>query len=269
MNLIIYPFASVSKNFGLLMQLTRRAVELRHKGSWLGRLWIVAHPLLLLAIYTVVFSVIYNGSYGVIESETPAQYALGIFLGLTFLHLFTDSLSGAVTGITGNPNYVKKVVFPLETIPVSIVLSSLYNFMVSLMLCLLGILLLTDGIALSILWLPVVAAPMVLLSTGIACAAAALGVFYRDIAALIQVISLSLLWMSGIFYSARSIPEGFWQYVKYNPVLLTVEMARDSALWNLPPNLQWLAYTYGVSIVVFYLGFWLFRSLRGTFADIV
>lgn len=269
MNLLKYPISTIIQNYELLRQLTVREIELRHKGSWLGKIWIIAHPLLLLSVYTLVFSVIYDGSYGVIESETPSQYALGIFLGITFLHLFNDSLGGAVTAITGNPNYVKKVVFPLETLPISLVFTNIYNFSASLILCILGISILTDGPSITILWLPLIVVPSIIFAIGVACAVSAIGVFYRDINPVIQVITLCMLWLSGVFYSARSVPENFWHFIKYNPVLLTIEMARDVCLWDLSPNPVWLAYSYGISIVTFYIGFWIFKSLRSAFADVI
>ncbi len=269
MRLLTTPFLTIHKNRTLLLMLSRRNLAARHKGSWLGRTWLIFQPLLLLAVYTFVFSQIYNGRFGVIESETGAQYALGIFFGLIMLHFFNDSLAGSVSCIVGNQNYVKKVVFPLEILPVSLTLENLYTFGISMFLAMVGVLLFVGELSFSILWLPVLIIPCVLFTMGVAWTVSAFGVFYRDIAPMVQIFSICMLWMSGVFYSSRDIPEAAWKFLKFNPILLNIELCRDVVLWHLQPNLVWIFYIYLSSILIFFFGFWVFRSLKLAFADVL
>ncbi|TVR52196.1 MAG: ABC transporter permease [Puniceicoccaceae bacterium] len=269
LHLLRSPFSCLLSHRDLLTQLTVRNLDARHRGSWLGRLWLVFQPLLLLAVYTFVFSVIFDGGYGVVEDETAAQYALGIFLGILVLGLFNDSLGFSVTAVTGNPNFVKKVVFPLEVLPPAIVLMNLYTFGISFLLALVGVWVFGGGVPLTALWVPVLLLPMVFLGAGVAWGVAALGVFYRDLSPVIQVVTLCMLWLSAVFYSARAIPEAAWQIVRFNPVLLTIESVRDVVLWKQHPEPVWVLYCFGISALLFYSGFFIFRKLRDTFADVL
>jgi len=269
MKFISLPFSSIVRHWDLLNQLTTREVQARHRGSWLGRFWLVFQPLLLLAVYTFVFSTIFDGGYGVIDTETSTQYALGIFYGIAVLHLFNDSLGPSVSCIASQPNYVKKVVFPLEIIPVSLVFGNLYNFAISLSLALGGTIFLGGGLGITALWLPIIVFPIIFLGIGVTWSASAIGVFYRDINPVVQVGTLCMLWISAVFYSARDIPPAAWEFIRFNPVLLTIESVRDVVLWRLQPNLEWLLYCYLSSFAVFFIGFWIFRSLRGAFADVI
>lgn len=269
MKALTLPFSIILKNYDLLAQLTKRDIDSQNRGSWLGRLWLVFQPLLLLSVYTLVFSTIYEGKFGVVESETPIEYALGIFLGIAILGVFNGTLSTSAMCIVANRNYVKKVVFPLEIIPVTLVLSCLYSFAISLVLILLGALFLTEALSLQSLWLPIVLLPCMLFAMGIAWTASAIGTFYRDITPIINVITISMLWCSAVFYSARDIPPAIWTFARFNPVMLTIESSRDVLLWRLSPNLTWLVYTYAISLATFFIGFWIFKSLRNLFADVV
>lgn len=269
MKLLTLPFSIIVKNYDLLAQLTRREIDAQNRGSWLGKLWLVLQPLLLLSVYTLVFSTIYEGRYGVVESETPIEYALGIFLGIALLAVFNGTFYTSAMCINSNRNYVKKVVFPLEILPITVVLSSLYTFTISLVLIFLGTILFTDAISLNALWLPVVILPVIIFAMGIAWTASAIGVFYRDVGPIINVATTCMLWCSAVFYSARDIPPSIWAFARFNPIMLTIESSRDVLLWQLAPNMTWLMYSYTISFVTFFFGFWIFRSLRNLFADVV
>ena len=154
----LLPFAAdLWTHRELLWQFTLRNVELRHKGSHLGLIWSFLSPLLMLALYVLVFGYIFGGSFGVIPGETRVDYALGIFIGLTIFHLLAETLALAPSLIVGNPNFVKKVVFPLEILPAANVGAALIHLLISLGLVLLS--LLCCGHAMS--WLThVVSAPL-------------------------------------------------------------------------------------------------------------
>ncbi|MEK9986338.1 MAG: ABC transporter permease, partial [Opitutae bacterium] len=199
----------------LLWQFTKRNIQTGFRGSLLGVFWVVLSPLLMLALYTFVFGVVFGGSFEQLNTEghlvrkDGASYALGIFLGLSVMSLISGTLSSSATLIVSNPNFVKKVVFPLEVLPVAQVGNLAFNFSISLGLCLIGAILVGDGFCMAWIWLPLIILPSVFISLGIGWLLASLGVFFRDIAQLTQFLGMVLLYASGVFYSVRKIPETY------------------------------------------------------------
>jgi lipopolysaccharide transport system permease protein len=263
------PFiADLWQHRELLWQFTVRNVELRHRGSHLGLVWSLLNPLLMLGLYVLVFGYIFGGSFGIIPHETRVDYALGIFLGLTLFHFFAEVLTLAPTLIVANPNFVKKVVFPLEVLPASSVSGAVFHLLISLGLALLSLILFGDGLPVSTLWLPVIIAPLVLLALGTSWLFSALGVFFRDIGQVMQFLSMALLWASGVFFSAQKYPAA-WEYLRFNPLLLAIDLARDAALWARPLNFSHLAYLYVCGILACLLGHLAFRRMKPAFADVL
>lgn len=253
----------------LLWQFTLRNVELRHKGSHLGLIWSFLSPLLILGLYVLVFGYIFGGSFGVLPNETRVDFGLGVFLGLTVFHFVAETLGVSPGVIVGNPNFVKKVVFPLEILPAANVGAALFHLGISLILVLLGIMLLGPGLSLSALWLPAILLPLVLFCLGVAWLFSALGVFFRDIGQAVQFLTMALMFSSAVFYSAQKIPPPVWIYMRFNPVLLAIELARDTALWQRPLNTHHLAYLYAASIATCYVGHAAFRKMKPAFADVL
>ncbi|WP_438479464.1 ABC transporter permease [Oleiharenicola lentus] len=252
----------------LLWQFTLRNVELRHKGSHLGLVWSFLNPLLMLGLYVMVFGYIFDGKFGVTANETRVDYALGIFLGLTLFHFISEVLGTSPALIVGNPNFVKKVVFPLEILPAAAVATAFFHMLISL--CLAVICLLLFGIPLTpeFLWLPVIIVPVVLLALGMAWFFSALGVFIRDIGQMVQFVSMVLMWASGVFYSAQKHPEA-WIYLRFNPLLLAIDLIRDAVLWARPINFNHLGYVYLFSIGVCLIGHIAFKRMKPAFADVL
>lgn len=252
----------------LLWQFTLRNVEVRHKGSHLGLIWSFLNPLLMLGLYVMVFGYIFGGKFGVLPNETHVDYALGIFLGLTLFHFFAEVMAVAPTLIVGNPNFVKKVVFPLEILPAANVGGALFHLLISLGLALLSLLFFGRGLPLSTLWLPVIIAPLILMSLGTSWMLAALGVFFRDITQVMQFLSMVLMWTSAVFFTAQRYPLA-WPYLRLNPLLLAIDLTRDAALWARPLNINHLVYLYLTSVVGCYLGYIAFRRMKPAFADVL
>ncbi|OHE80768.1 MAG: hypothetical protein A3G75_13600, partial [Verrucomicrobia bacterium RIFCSPLOWO2_12_FULL_64_8] len=207
----------------LLWQFTLRNVELRHKGSHLGLIWSFLNPLLMLALYVFVFGYIFGGSFGARPTETRLEYALGIFVGLTLFHVIAEVLGMAPTIVVSQPNFVKKVVFPLEVLPAAAVGAAVFHMLISFGLVLLGVVAVGPGLGLGALWLPVVIAPVVLAALGLAWFLSALGVFFRDVGQVMPFVTMALMFASAIFYPASSIPVGAWHLLRFNPLLLVVE----------------------------------------------
>src|ERR1035437_240547 len=152
----------------LLWQFTLRNVELRHKGSHLGLIWSFLSPLLMLGLYVLVFGYIFGGSFGVQPGETRVDYALGVFLGLAIFNLLAETLGLSPSLIVGNPNFVKKVVFPLEILPAANVGAALFHMSISLCLVLISLFVFGHGAGWGVLWLPVIIIPLIFLCLGIA-----------------------------------------------------------------------------------------------------
>ncbi len=268
--------SSLPTNFArkrdLWWQFTVRAVELRHRGSYLGMVWAVLNPLLMLGLYMFVFGVIFPNKFGVLPNETKLDFALALFLGLILYHAIAETLGVAPTLIVSNPNLVKKVVFPLDVLPLSQIGASWFHLLVSLMLLIVGSLVVGRSLAFTgFLWLPVILLPHLLLTTGLCLLLAALGVFFRDINQMVPFVSNIIMWASAVIYPTsriRAYP-AVWDVLKWNPFLQTVQLARSALLWHQPVNLRYLGYTYAAGAVVFFAGGWFFKKTQSAFADVI
>lgn len=252
----------------LIWQFTHRNIELRHRGSRLGAFWALLNPLSMLALYYFVFGRLYGTKFGHIVGETEFDFALAQFLGLSLFHAFTEMLSLSPNIITSNPNFVKKVVFPLEVLPVAQLGSAAFHLGVSLGLVLLGSAFGTTGLAWSVLWLPVLVAPLLLFSAGVGWLLAALGVFLRDVGQITAFAATALLFASAVMYPPSLIPEGF-EWLRFNPLLQIVDLARTTVLSHDVPSWKRIVYVYAVSAGVFALGASFFSALRRSFAEVI
>jgi lipopolysaccharide transport system permease protein len=252
----------------LIWQFTLRNVELRHKGSHLGLVWSFLSPLLLLGLYVFVFGYIFDGSFDR-PGETRVEYALGIFLGLSLFHFLGETIGQSPGLITSNPNFVKKVVFPLQVLPAAAVGASLIHLGISLVLILAGIAFFGPGLTAGVLWLPVILLPLALFGLGIAWFVSALGVFLRDIAQITQFVGMALMFASAVFYPTSKIPEAAWQILRFNPLLLAVELSRDAVLWHEALNFRQLGYLYAAGLLCAWAGLAVFRKLKPAFADVL
>lgn len=254
----------------LWWQFSVRAIELRHRGSYLGMIWVVLNPLLMLTLYAVVFGVIFGGGFGVLKDETRTDYVLALFLGLILYQLLAETLNVAPTVIVTNPNFVKKVVFPLDLLPLAQLSAGWFHLAVSLTLLLIGTCF-GHGLSAGVLWLPVILLPLLLLSVGLGWMLAALGVFFRDLTQIMPFVAQIVLYSSAIVYPQQRIFSHpfLWAILRWNPLLHTVQLARDAVLWKSPLNFTHLGYTYVCGIVCFLLGRWIFSKLQPAFADVV
>lgn len=261
---------AIARKRDLWWQFAVRAVEARYRGSYLGILWSVLNPVLMLGIYYVVFGVIFSGHFRNPSVETRADFAMAMFLGLTLYMLVADTLGTGPLLIVGNPNLVKKVVFPLEILPLATAGGLWFNLAIGLILALGGSAIFGSGLSVSgLLWLPVILFPLLMLCAGLAWLFAALGVFFRDLAQAMPFIAQVVLYSSAVFYPTSRIPPNVWAFLKWNPFLETVVLARDVVLWGMPVSFPRLGYTYAAGVAVLLLGRWVFGKLRHAFADVL
>jgi lipopolysaccharide transport system permease protein len=255
----------------LWWQFTLRAIEMRHRGSYLGFVWAVLTPLCTAALYVLVFGYIFNGRFGVLPGETGKDYAIGVFLGLLLFHLVAETLAAAPTIVLSQPNLVKKVVFPVEILPVAQLGAFWFHAMVSLALVALAAATIGHGLSLGgLLWLPIILLPLLCLTVGLGWFLAAAGVYFRDITQIMPLLSQVLLWSSAVFFTPARIAEKSalgWAILKWNPLLHTIDLARSALLWDQPVALDRLAYTWACGLAALALGYTVFRASKRTFAE--
>lgn len=254
----------------LIRQLTGREVALRYKGSFLGVGWSFVQPVMMLAVYTFVFSVVFKARWGIAQADGGSGgFALALFIGLITYGIFAEIATSAPHLVLQNTNYVKKVVFPLEILPVVRTLSILINSLFSLVILLGGLLLLRHGVAWTFLLLPLVWLPLVLFSLGCGYFLASLGVFIRDVGTFVGVLTTMLFFLTPIFYPIEAVPERFRIFIGVNPLAVFVENARKVAVWGMLPD--WKAYVAATvfATVFFLIGFVWFMKSKRAFADVL
>lgn len=266
------PLRSLVRHRGLLWQFTARNVEIRHRGSVLGVAWAVLNPLLVLALYVFVFGYIFGGSFGVRPDETKWEFGLGVFVGLAIFHLISEAIATAPGIIVSNQNFVKKVVFPLEVLPAAAVGASTIHMAITFGLVIIGVLLGGGHLSITLLLLPLVVLPMIGLALGLTWFLAALGVFFRDIGQIVGALTSALLFASAIFYPAAQIQSqapAAWAFLRFNPLIHAVEMARGVILWGQYPPVKELVLLNMVGAAAALIGLLVFARLKGAFADVV
>ena len=244
-----------------------REVAGRYRGSFLGLLWSFITPMLMLAVYTFVFSVVFNARWGG-GGESRYQFAMVLFAGLIIFNIFAECVAKAPGLVVGNANYVKKVVFPLEILPWVNLGSALFHAGVSL-LVLLAALAVVDGIPWTVLLLPLVLLPFVLLVMGLSWFLASIGVFVRDVGQFIGTVVTVLLFMSPIFYPISALPGSVARFLFLNPLTFIIEQSRELIIWGRLPNWSGLGLYLLFAAVVAWLGFAWFQKSRKGFADVL
>jgi lipopolysaccharide transport system permease protein len=261
---------SIWRNRSLIFEMTKREVLGRYRGSVLGLGWSLFHPLVMLAIYTFVFSIVFRARWPDMAGDSGTlDFALALFVGMILHSLFAECVNRAPNLITSNVNYVKKVVFPLEILPWVAMGSALFHGVISFVV-LLAILVLSHGAApLTVLLIPFVILPLLCVTIGVAWFLSALGVYLRDMWQMIGIITSIMLFLSPVFYPASAVPAGFRRLLYMNPLTFIIEQARDVVfIGKLPSVSGLLMYTVG-SLFIAWAGFAWFQKTRKGFADVV
>lgn len=223
----------------------------------------------MLAMYVLVFGFIFRGRFQVGHEESRIEYALVVFLGLAIYHFVAEVIGISPTLITGNPNFVKKVVFPLEILPASSVGAAFVHFIITMALVFAGAVLVGVPVTASVFWLPVILVPLVGIAVGCSLLLSALGVFWRDISQITQFFVLALMFASAVFYPISQIPPTVWIFLRFNPFLHAINEARNVVFWGQQPNGTHIIYLYACGLVAVAIGNIVFQRLRGNFADVL
>lgn len=252
----------------LIWQMTKREVVGRYRGSILGLLWSFFNPILMLIIYTFVFSVVFKARWGV-EGESKFEFALILFAGLIVFNIFAECVNRAPSLIVGNVNYVKKVVFPLEVLPIITLGAALFHGAVSLVVLLIFHLLLTSTLQWTVIFFPLIILPLLLITLGCSWFLASFGVFVRDVAQAIGMLTTILLFLSPIFFPVSALPEQYQAFIYMNPLTFIIEQMRDVLIWGELPSWSGMGLLLVVGFTVAWLGLVWFQKTRKGFADVL
>lgn len=254
---------------GLIRQLIRREIAARYRGSILGLAWSFFNPILMLLVYTFVFSVVFRTRWGGAVADDHVSFAIVLFVGMIIHALFAEVANRAPLLIVHNVSYVKRVVFPLEILPIVAMGSALFHALISLSVLLLAQYLLTGALPWTLVLFPLLIAPLILATTGVGWFLAALGVYIRDVAQTIGIVTTIMLFMAPIFYPVSVLSPKLQLLLYLNPLTFIIEEGRKVLLFGQLPNLPgWLLYS-ALSLAVAKLGFWWFQKTRKGFADVV
>lgn len=252
----------------LTLALTRREIEQRYKGSVGGVAWYVVQTLLLVAIYSLVFGAIFSARWTEAGRE-PTSFTLALFLGLLFFNLFSECMQRAPTLILANVNYVKKIVFPLEILPVVTLAAALCNMAIGFAAFFVTAALLQVSVSWVSILLPVIVVPFAMLVLGVMWFLASLGTYLRDVGHGIGMVVLLTMFLSPLFYPSAVLPAELRPVIAFNPLTFPMESARNAVLFgNFPDPLHFAAYA-AVALAVMALGYRWFMSTRRGFADVL
>ena len=252
----------------LVRQLAWREVMGRYRGSIMGIGWSLINPLIMLLVYTFVFSVVFQVRWGGV-SDGKGSFAIVLFVAIIMHGIMAECINRAPTLISSNASYVKKVVFPLELLPFVVMGSALFHAAISLLVFIFASLVINGGIPVTAIALPIVLVPMVIGTLGVSWFLAAFGVYVRDLSQATGLATMVLLFMSPAFYSIDSLPEDFRHILYLNPLTYTIEGARDVLLWGRWPEPAAIGIQFVVSLGLAWLGYWSFQRMRPGFADVI
>lgn len=260
--------ASLWRNRELIKVSAKREVLGRYRGSVMGLLWSFFNPVFMLAVYTFVFSEVFKARWSG-GSESKTEFALVLFAGLIIFGIFAECINRAPSLIISNSNYVKKVVFPIEILPVVTLLSALFHAAISLAVWILAYIVFFGWPHATILYLPLIIVPFVLFILGLSWIFASLGVFLRDVSQFITVVTTVLMFLSPIFYPVTALSENYRRLLYFNPLTTVIEQARDMLFWGESPDFSMLGIYWVAAAIISWLGFAWFQKTRNGFADVL
>jgi lipopolysaccharide transport system permease protein len=253
----------------LIWQLTWREVTGRYRSSLLGFSWSFITPLVTLSAYTFVFGMVFKARWPQSASGGLTEFGLALFAGLVAFTFFAECLTRAPGIITASPNYVKKVVFPLEVLPVSVVGSALFHAGISAVVLVVAHQVLHGVVAWTALLLPVVFVPLVLLALGTTWFFASVGVFFRDAVHTVVLVSQVLMFMTPVFYPVQAVPAAFQPVLRLNPLTALIENTRRVTVQGLLPDWPALGLSLVIGLLVALVGYAWFASTKRAFADVI
>ncbi len=253
----------------LLYQMIKRDVLGRYRGSALGVVWSLAHPVLMLIVYTFVFSVVFTTRWPGTASDSRLNFAVILFAGMIVFGIFAECVQRAPGIIVSQPNFVKKVVFPLEIMAWTTLGAALFHAGISLCVLTVLIVIVKGGLPWTAVFLPAVLIPLMCLTLGLTWFFSALGVYVRDVSQLLGVAVTAVMFLSPLFYPSSALPADLRWLTDVNPIAFSIEQTRDVLIFGNRPNWRLLAEYTAAGFLVMWLGFAWFQKTRRGFADVL
>jgi len=261
------PLWQLPSRAELIFSFTKRELLGRYKGSALGIVWAILTPIVMIAIFTLIFAGIFGARFGVTDSHW--DYAVYLFCGLLPWTMFQESVQQSASTIVVHSNLVKRVVFPLETLPAAQVFAALASQMFATIALLIAAIVVRQRLELSAIWLPVLLIPQIIFALGAAWLVASLGVYLRDIAQGITLLLMAWMYLTPIIYPESIVPDRLRTFIDLNPFTPLVRSYRRIFLEGAAPDWRGLAYFSAVAVILFIFGYWWFARTRKGFADVV
>ena len=250
-----------------IVEFSRRQIAARYRGSILGALWALSQPLILLAVYTFVFSVVLRARWGDQPVDSEAPFAVFLFSGLVVYAILAECLNRSPSVVGAHAQYIRQLAFPSEILAWVLLATALFNFAMS-GLILSVLYLISVGLPpQGALWIPVILVPLALATLGLSWIASAIGTYYRDLDQVMGLITTALLFLSPVFYPASRVPEAFQGFYRWNPLAETLEMTRAALFYGAPPDPLRLAVLFACGFALAWLGFVFFSQQRGKLQD--
>lgn len=261
---------SLWRNRALAVALAKREIEQKYKAHRLGILWVLVNPLVLLAVYTFVFSVVFPTKLTQRDDEKLGVFALAVFAGLLTFSVFREVAARAPTVIVANRHFVTKMVFPLEILALAEVLSALFNFAVGMVVWLVGYgFIVRELPTWHALWVPVLILPVCLAGLGVSWIFSSLGAFLRDLTSMVELGITVLFFVTPIFFRLDRLPESYQRTLSYNPLAHVIQGVRSALLDHQTPDWGWFAWAMGGSLALAIVGYAFFMKSKRAFADVL
>ncbi|MBZ9849648.1 ABC transporter permease [Mesorhizobium sp. CA14] len=257
----------------LILSLIRREIAGRYRGSVFGLLWSFLNPLFMLAIYTFVFGVVMKSRWTVPGDEAAAhstgEFAVILFCGLIVFQFFAEVISHSPSLIVANVNYVKKIVFPIQILPIVSAGAALFHATVSLLVLLVFAFGVFGRVPSTVILAPIVFVPLAVLVLGIAWMLASIGVYFRDSSQIVAPFVTATMFLSPVFFQRTALPVWLQPWLSLNPLSIPVESFRNVVLFGVQPDWLALGYYSMAAFMTAFLGYQFFQKTRRGFADVL
>lgn len=243
----------------LLKSNVKKEIRGKYKGAWLGIAWSLLNPLLLISVYSLIFPIILK-----VKVE---HYAIYLCVALLPWSFFTSTITQGAFSVIANGNIIKKVYFPREILPLSVVVSGTVNFLLTCIVMLAFLIFSGIGLSIHALWFPVILFLEFLLILGTTFIVAGITVYMRDLEHIISLGLMLMFYATPIAYSLDGMPAHYVKILMLNPMTSVVTAFRDILFYQKTPNLQIIGILYIISIVMFLIGYKIFKNLEKGFAE--
>lgn len=257
----------ISEHGGLIRSMVRRELSSRYKGSLMGLAWAIITPAVMIVIFTIIFSGIFNASFD--SKGGHFSFAVYLFCGLLPWIAFSEGVQRSTNALTENVNLVKRVVFPIEALPVNLALTALVHQLLGTVVLLVAALLLEGTLYPTALLLPLLLVPQLLVTIGLGWLMASLGVFIRDMPQVNQLLLMAWMYLTPIFYPEDRIPPQYTWLVNFNPMAPLIRSYRRILLEGRLPDWRGLGFTLAFALLCFVFGYWWFERTKKAFADVL